>query len=71
MRTDDGGMFWDTFFDVVSLVVSVVDVINHPKDAGAWLGLAGDVIDVAVPFVGGVGESARIINASFGMVYFK
>ena len=37
----------------------MVDVVSDPTDVGAWVGLAGDVIDVAVPFVSGVGEIAR------------
>ena len=59
VRRDNGGEFWDIIFDVVSLVVSVVDVVSDPTDVGAWVGLAGDVIDVAVPLVSGVGEIAR------------
>jgi hypothetical protein len=27
MRSDDGGQFWDTLFDVVSLVSSVIEVV--------------------------------------------
>ena len=57
MRRDDGGEFWDTFFDVVSLAMSVVDVIANPSDAWAWAGLAGDTVDVLVPFLSGVGEA--------------
>ena len=32
VRYDTGGEFWDTLFDVVSLVISVVDVIKNPSD---------------------------------------
>jgi len=60
-RKDNGGAFWDTVFDVVSLAFSIADVIQNPKDPLAWLGLAGDVIDL-VPFVCGVGEVVRTIS---------
>lgn len=63
-RSDDGGYFWDIVFDVVSLVVSVIEVVNNPDDVGAWIGLAGDVIDVVVPCVGGVGETVRAANTA-------
>ena len=46
MRRDDGGEFWDTVFDVVSLAFSVADVIANPSDPWAWVGLAGDVVDL-------------------------
>ena len=45
MRRDDGGEFWDTVFDVVSLVFSVADVVANPADPWAWAGLAGDVVE--------------------------
>ncbi|MBQ2730889.1 MAG: hypothetical protein IJF24_02590 [Clostridia bacterium] len=58
MRIDVGGEFWDTIFDVVSLVASVVEVFNNPSDPWAWAGLAGDLVDL-VPIVTGVGEGIR------------
>ena len=63
-RSDVEGNFWDTIFDVVSLVVSVVEVINNPDDPMAWIGLVGDAADVLIPFVGGVGETTRALNAT-------
>ena len=36
----------------------------NPDDPWAWIGLAGDIIDVAVPFVGGLGEATRAISAA-------
>lgn len=38
-RVDHSGMFRGTVFDVVSLAFSIVDVINNPSDAWAWIGL--------------------------------
>ena len=64
MRVDNGGMFWDTVFDVVSLCASVVDVIKNPDDPWAWAGLAADVVSLAVPCVTGGGSLVRIIATS-------
>ena len=61
-RTDADGEFWDIIFDVVSVVTSVVDVIQNPDDPLAWAGLVGDIVDVAVPFVTGVGETVKAVS---------
>ena len=61
MRTDNGGEFWDTFFDVVSLCASVIDVVKNPDDPMAWFGVIGDAVDL-IPFVSGVGEVTRFVN---------
>ena len=63
MGVDPNGEFLDTVFDVVSLGMSIADVVKHPSDPWAWAGLAGDVIDL-IPFVCGVGESVKGINAT-------
>ena len=39
----------------------------NPADPWAWIGLAGDLIDVAVPFVGGLGEATRAANAALNV----
>ena len=59
MYVDPSGHFWDVVFDVGSLVLSVVDVWNNPNDFMAWLGLAGDIADVFIPFAGGIGEAVN------------
>ena len=59
MRRDDGGMFWDTVFDVVSLCFSVADVIKNPDDPWAWVGLAADVVSLVVPFATGGGTIVK------------
>ena len=64
MRVDTAGNWWDTFWDVVSLVSSVVEVIKDPTDVGAWVGLAGDVADVLLPGVSGLGEAADAIGVT-------
>ena len=40
----------------------------NPSDPWAWVGLAGDLIDVAVPFVGGIGEATRAISATVEVI---
>jgi len=60
-RKDDGGMFWDTFFDVVSLVGSVAEVVATPTNVWAWAGLIGDVVDL-IPFVSGIGEVVDVVR---------
>ena len=63
-RRDASGCVWETAWDIVSLGVSVVDVCVNPADPWAWASLAGDVADVLIPFVGGIGEATRAIGAA-------
>ena len=56
---DPDGEAAETVFDIISLASSVAEVVANPSDPWAWAGLIGDVIDVAVPFVTGVGEIAK------------
>ena len=67
-RSDCSGNAWETVFDVISLGASIVDVAMNRRDPWAWIGLAGDLIDVAVPFVGGIGEATRAISATVDVV---
>ena len=64
---DPTGNVAETVFDVITLGFSIIEVINNPRDFWAWAGLIGDVVDVAVPFVGGVGEvikAAKVVNVA-------
>lgn len=56
-RRDATGYLWETIWDIVSLATSVAEVIAKPADPWAWAGLIGDVVDVVLPCVGGVGEA--------------
>ena len=67
MRMDDGGEFWETVFDVISLGASIVEVCINPTDPWAWAGLAGDAIDL-IPFVTGVGEVTRAVKTTVKVV---
>ena len=60
-RTDDGGMFWDTVFDVISLATSIAEVVATPTNPWAWAGVVGDVVDL-IPFVTGVGEITKVVR---------
>ena len=68
MRIDNGGEFWDTVFDVVSLCFSVVDVIKNPDDPWAWVGLAADVVSLAVPFATGGGTVVKAVSKADDVV---
>ena len=56
---DSQGTAIETVWDLISLGVSIAEVCVNPGDVWAWIGLAGDVIDVIVPCVGGIGETVR------------
>ena len=62
-RTDVAGNAWETAFDIISLGASIAEVAINPTDPWAWLGLLGDAVDVAIPFVGGIGETTKALKA--------
>ena len=64
VRKDSNGYAWETVFDVVSLGFSVAEVVANPIDPWAWAGLLGDVVDVVVPFVGGLGETVDVVKTA-------
>ena len=68
MRVDNGGEFWDTVFDVVSLCFSVADVVKNPDDPWAWAGLAADVVSLAVPFAAGGGAVVKAVSKADDVV---
>jgi hypothetical protein len=63
-RMDANGEAFETVFDILSLAVSVADVVANPANPWAWAGLVGDVIDVAVPFLTGVGEATKAVRTT-------
>ena len=62
-RRDTSGHAWETIFDVLSLGASILEVAFNPADPFAWLGLAGDTVDL-IPFVTGVGETIRALKTT-------
>ena len=60
---DEDGEAFETIWDVVTLAAGVADVATNPYDPMAWIALAGDVADVLLPFVGGIGETTRALRA--------
>ena len=67
-RKDDGGAFWDTIFDVVSLVSSVAEVIVNPTSGAAWAGLAADVVCTVVPGLTGGGAIVKAVTKADDVV---
>ena len=63
-RSDISGNWWDTIVDVASLVLSIYDVVQNPDNVCAWIGLACDIVDVAIPIVSGLGELSDAISIS-------
>ena len=61
-RKDTSGHAWETIWDIISLGTSVAEVVANPVDPWAWAGLLGDVVDVVVPFVGGLGEAVDAVK---------
>ena len=66
-RSDDGGRFWETALDVISLGASIVEVCHNPTDPWAWAGMVGDAIDL-IPVVTGVGEATRAVKTTIKAV---
>ena len=62
--TDISGNFWDIVFDLISCGISIADVIANPDDPWAWAGLAGDTVDVIIPFVSGLGEGIKAVRVT-------
>ena len=62
-RIDASSRVWETIFDVLSLSASIMEVAFNPADPFAWLGLAGDAVDL-IPFVTGVGETIRVLKTT-------
>ena len=65
---DSTGTALDTIFDIISLGTSIAEVVINPADPWAWAGLLGDVADVAIPFVGGIGEAIDSMKLVKGAV---
>ena len=65
---DSSGNAVETIFDIASVALSVADVVANPSNPWAWAGLVGDVIDVALPFVTGVGETIKAVGTSVRVI---
>ena len=63
-RRDTGGNWFDTVLDLFSLGSSIADVISNPSDPWAWVGLVGDIVDVVVPYAGGLGEAIDTLRVT-------
>ena len=64
VHKDSTGNAIETVFDIISLGASIAEVAVNPADPWAWVGLIGDLADVAIPCVGGLGEAVRALRAA-------
>ena len=62
------GYAWETVWDIVSLVASAAEVAANPVDPWAWAGLLGDVVDVVIPCIGGLGEAVDAVKTAVKVV---
>ena len=68
VNKDTEGTALETVWDVISLGTSIAEVALNPADPWAWAGLVGDVVDVCIPFVGGIGEAVDAMKFTCGVV---
>jgi RHS repeat-associated protein len=61
MYVDPSGMFWDTLFDIGSVIWSTIELIKEPSWENAGL-LALDVASAVVPFVPAMGATIRVAD---------
>ena len=61
MYVDPSGHLIETGFDIASLLFSVAEVACNPSNVWAWIGLAGDLVDL-IPIVSGVGEATDVLR---------
>ena len=61
-RADTGGQFWDTVFDIASVVYSAVQVCLAPTVVSNWLSLGADLVSLVVPFASGGGAAVRALS---------
>ena len=64
VRVDSGGQFWDTVFDLASIVSDVIEIAVNPGSIVAWGALAADVASLIVPGVSGGGQLVRVVTSS-------
>ena len=65
---DADGEAWETVWDIISLGSSIAEVVAMPTDPWAWAGLIGDIIDVALPGIGGLGETVDVVKTSVRVI---
>jgi len=71
VRKDPNGLAFETVFDLISLGTSILEVMANPYDPWAWAGLVGDVLDVAIPGVAGIGEVTKALKGAEKFKYAK
>ena len=64
IRTDSSGEAFETPLDVVSLLLSAAELAANPTDLWAIASFSGDLLDVLLPMVTGLGETIRAFKAA-------
>ena len=67
MYVDPTGYWFDTYLDIVSLGGSIIEVVATPTNPWAWVGLAGDLIDI-IPYITGIGEATRAYRITVNLL---
>ena len=62
VRKDADGEAFETALDVISLAASAAELAANPTDLWALASFSGDLIDVLLPFVSGVGETVKVVS---------
>ncbi len=67
-RADIGGYYWETVLDVISLCVSIGDVVGNPDDPMAWLGVVADVASLILPCIAAGGVIVKFLTKADDVV---
>lgn len=68
VRKDTDGEFWDTVFDVISLVGSIAEVVVNPANPMAWASLAADAVCLVTPGLTGGGALVKVLSKADNVV---
>ena len=63
-RIDTSGKAFETPLDVASLILSAAELAANPTDLWAIASFSGDLLDVLLPVVTGLGETIRAFKAA-------
>ena len=64
VRIDTSGKAFETPLDVASLILSAAELAANPTDLWAIASFSGDLLDVLLPVVTGLGETIRVFKAA-------
>ncbi|MCK4259207.1 MAG: hypothetical protein KAX49_09520 [Halanaerobiales bacterium] len=67
VNADKNGLWFDTFFDIAGIVMDIVDIVKHPKNAINWVALGADVGCMVLPGATG-GRAVKAIGKADDMM---